>query len=132
VASHPRLADEGCWASFQLFSRTWGLGWSDSVLERYPRAHVDFRQRRGLHEHIQDVCRRLAQLGYLAIAPELFARIGDVSKLSSLDEIRVYRSTRRTALHDAGRPRKRRLDWLEARGMGPYCCILRRHWRDVA
>ncbi|WP_263971659.1 dienelactone hydrolase family protein [Leptolyngbya ohadii] len=42
----------------------------------------------GVHEYIQDVCRRFAQLGYLAIAPELFARQGDVSKLSSIDEIR--------------------------------------------
>ena len=31
----------------------------------------------GVHEHIKDVCRRLAQRGYLAIAPELFARQGD-------------------------------------------------------
>jgi carboxymethylenebutenolidase len=43
----------------------------------------------GVHEHIQDVVRRLAKLGYLAIAPELFARQGDVSKLSSIDEIRA-------------------------------------------
>ncbi len=42
----------------------------------------------GVHEYIQDVCRRLAQLGYMAIAPELFVRQGDVSKLSSIDEIR--------------------------------------------
>ncbi|MCS6814707.1 MAG: dienelactone hydrolase family protein [Cyanobacteria bacterium] len=42
----------------------------------------------GVHEHIQDVCRRLAKLGYMAIAPELFVRQGDVSKLSSIDEIR--------------------------------------------
>ena len=42
----------------------------------------------GVHEHIQDVCRRFAKLGYLAIAPELFVRQGDVSKLSSVDEIR--------------------------------------------
>jgi len=42
----------------------------------------------GVHEHIKDVCRRLAKLGYLAIAPELYARQGDVSKLSSIDEIR--------------------------------------------
>lgn len=26
----------------------------------------------GVHEHIQDICRRLAKQGYLAIAPELF------------------------------------------------------------
>lgn len=43
----------------------------------------------GVHEHIQDVVRRFAKLGYLAIAPELFVRQGDVSKLSSIDEIRL-------------------------------------------
>ncbi|AKG24535.1 dienelactone hydrolase family protein [Calothrix sp. 336/3] len=43
----------------------------------------------GVHEHIQDVTRRFAKLGYLAIAPELFARQGDVSKLSNIDEIRA-------------------------------------------
>ncbi|BAS55889.1 MULTISPECIES: dienelactone hydrolase family protein [Leptolyngbya] len=42
----------------------------------------------GVHEHIQDVCRRFAKLGYVAIAPELFIRQGDVSKLSSIDQIR--------------------------------------------
>ncbi|MDZ8257925.1 dienelactone hydrolase family protein [Nostoc sp. ChiQUE01b] len=42
----------------------------------------------GVHEHIQDITRRFAQLGYLAIAPELFVRQGDVSKLSNIDEIR--------------------------------------------
>ncbi len=41
----------------------------------------------GVHEHIQDVCRRFAKLGYLAIAPELFARFGDVSQLSDVKEI---------------------------------------------
>ncbi|MEH2168606.1 MAG: dienelactone hydrolase family protein [Nostoc sp.] len=42
----------------------------------------------GVHEHIQDITRRFARLGYLAIAPELFIRQGDVSKLSNIDEIR--------------------------------------------
>ncbi len=42
----------------------------------------------GVHEHIQDVCRRFAKLGYTAIAPQLFVRQGDVSQLSSIDEIR--------------------------------------------
>ena len=41
----------------------------------------------GVHEHIKDICRRFAKLGYLAIAPELYARQGDVSKLSSIDDI---------------------------------------------
>src|SRR6476646_2727721 len=42
----------------------------------------------GVHEHIKDVCRRLAKAGYLAVAPELYARQGDVSRLSEIDEIR--------------------------------------------
>ncbi|MEH2350956.1 MAG: dienelactone hydrolase family protein [Nostoc sp.] len=42
----------------------------------------------GVHEHIQDITRRFAKLGYLAIAPELFFREGDVTKLSNIDEIR--------------------------------------------
>ena len=41
----------------------------------------------GVHEHIKDVCRRLAKLGYLAIAPEMYARQGDVSKLEMQDII---------------------------------------------
>jgi carboxymethylenebutenolidase len=41
----------------------------------------------GVHEHIKDICRRLAKLGYLAVAPELYARQGDVSKISKIDEI---------------------------------------------
>jgi carboxymethylenebutenolidase len=41
----------------------------------------------GVHEHIKDVCRRLAKVGYLAIAPELFARQGDVSKIEKVDDI---------------------------------------------
>lgn len=42
----------------------------------------------GVHEHIKDICRRFAKLGYFAIAAELYARQGDVSKLKSIDEIR--------------------------------------------
>ena len=41
----------------------------------------------GVHEHIKDVCRRLAKLGYLAVAPELYARQGDVSKLANNNDI---------------------------------------------
>jgi len=43
----------------------------------------------GVHEHIKDVCRRLAKVGYLAIAPELFARQADMSKVTTLDDARV-------------------------------------------
>ena len=42
----------------------------------------------GVHAYIQDVCRRLAKLGYLAIAPEMFYRQGDVSKLTDIAQIR--------------------------------------------
>lgn len=35
----------------------------------------------GVHEHIQDLCRRFAKSGYLAIAPYLYARQGDVTKV---------------------------------------------------
>ena len=34
----------------------------------------------GVHEYIKDTCRRLAKAGYMAIAPELYARQGDPSK----------------------------------------------------
>jgi carboxymethylenebutenolidase len=34
----------------------------------------------GVHEHIKDICRRLAKVGYFAVAPELYARQGDASK----------------------------------------------------
>ena len=42
----------------------------------------------GVHEYIADVCRRLAKLGYMAIAPELFARYGDPRTLKTIPEIR--------------------------------------------
>src|SRR5580700_2510457 len=41
----------------------------------------------GVHEHIKDLCRRLAKLGYLAVAPELYARQGDVSKIADIKEV---------------------------------------------
>lgn len=41
----------------------------------------------GVHEHIKDICRRLAKLGYLAVAPELYARQGDVSQMKNFREI---------------------------------------------
>lgn len=40
----------------------------------------------GVHEYIQDICRRLAKQGYYAIAPALFSREADVSNMS-LDAI---------------------------------------------
>jgi len=42
----------------------------------------------GVHEHIKDIARRLAKAGYMAVAPDLYARQGDVSKMTSIDDIR--------------------------------------------
>ena len=41
----------------------------------------------GAHEYIRDTCRRLAKLGYFAVAPELFARQGDPRQIASIPEI---------------------------------------------
>lgn len=41
----------------------------------------------GVHEHIADVCRRFAKLGYLAIAPELFVRQGDPTSFGTVQEL---------------------------------------------
>jgi carboxymethylenebutenolidase len=38
----------------------------------------------GVHEHIADVARRFAKLGYLALAPDLFVRQGDPSKVADI------------------------------------------------
>ncbi|OAE63775.1 carboxymethylenebutenolidase [Achromobacter mucicolens] len=43
----------------------------------------------GVHEYIQDVCRRLAHLGYLAIAPELYVRQGDPSKYTEIPKLQA-------------------------------------------
>jgi len=43
----------------------------------------------GLHEHIEDVTRRLAKSGYLAVAPELFQRQGGVAKLTTIEAVRA-------------------------------------------
>ena len=41
----------------------------------------------GVHEHIKDVCRRFARLGYYGIAPDLFARRGDAAKEPDVSKI---------------------------------------------
>ena len=43
----------------------------------------------GVHEYIQDLCRRFAKLGYLAIAPALYARQGDVTQLDDIQSVRA-------------------------------------------
>lgn len=41
----------------------------------------------GVHEHIRDVARRFAKAGYMAVAPELYHRQGDVSKMTDSKQI---------------------------------------------
>ncbi len=41
----------------------------------------------GVHEHIKDVCRRLAKLGYFAVAPELYYRQGSVAGMTDFGDI---------------------------------------------
>jgi carboxymethylenebutenolidase len=41
----------------------------------------------GVHEWIQDVCRRFAKLGYMAVAPALYARQGEVSSIKDSREL---------------------------------------------
>lgn len=41
----------------------------------------------GVHEHIQDVCRRLAVAGYFAVAVNLYERQGDPSSYTDLAEL---------------------------------------------
>jgi carboxymethylenebutenolidase len=41
----------------------------------------------GVHEYIADTCRRLAKVGYLAVAPELFFRYGEPRSIASVQQI---------------------------------------------
>lgn len=42
----------------------------------------------GVHEYIKDVCRRLANEGYFAIAPSLYFRHGDATQIADIDKLR--------------------------------------------
>jgi len=41
----------------------------------------------GVHEHIKDICRRLAKAGYLAVAPNLYERQGDASQYTDIPKL---------------------------------------------
>ena len=41
----------------------------------------------GVHEWIRDICRRLARQGYYAIAPDLFARHGDATRIADFKQL---------------------------------------------
>ena len=65
----------------------------------------------GVHEHIKDVCRRLAKQGFLAVAPELYARQGDPAKYT--DTGALVEGSRAEGVRRAGDGRPRR-----GRGLG--------------
>lgn len=41
----------------------------------------------GVHEHIKDLCRRLAKRGYYAVAPSLYARYGDPANFTDVSAL---------------------------------------------
>ncbi len=41
----------------------------------------------GIHEYIKDVCRRLAKEGYAAVAPSLYFRQGDATKIADVQKL---------------------------------------------
>jgi len=41
----------------------------------------------GVHEYIKDICRRLAHVGFYAVAPELYARLGDLAHMTDFRKI---------------------------------------------
>ncbi|MFA7668952.1 MAG: dienelactone hydrolase family protein [Burkholderiaceae bacterium] len=57
-----------------------------SAIERPPLILV-IQEVFGLHEHIKDICRRLAHEGYMAVALELYQRQGDASQYGDITEL---------------------------------------------
>jgi carboxymethylenebutenolidase len=88
AAAQPIHTDEG-----GLITETVSLPAADFALPAYiarPRARGRFpavlvaSEVFGLHEYIRDTCRRLAKLGYVAIAPAFFVRVADPAPLTDL------------------------------------------------
>jgi len=48
----------------------------------------------GLNHYMKDICRRLAKSGYYAIVPDLYTRKADLTKLTSMAEIRPIVNTK--------------------------------------
>ena len=69
----------------------------------------------GVHEHIADVARRFAKLGYLAIAPELFVRQGDAQSYGEIAKLVTEVVTKVPDAAGDGRPR-RCVAWAKANG----------------
>ena len=63
--------------AYRAFSSAWGVKRKLPVLLV---VHEIF----GVHEHIKDLCRRFAKQGFFAVAPDLFARQGDATKVADM------------------------------------------------
>lgn len=51
---------------------------------------IVIHENRGLQPHIQDVARRLAKAGYIALAPDLVSKIGGTTKIADAAQISAY------------------------------------------
>lgn len=76
----------------------------------------------GVHAYIKDVCRRLAKLGYVAIAPAFFHRAGDPAPLTEFAAIQkiVGTATNAQVMSDLGAVLAwlRRQSFVDARRIG--------------
>lgn len=55
--------------------------------EKSPALVLVIQEIFGVHEHVKDICRRLAREGYMAVAPELYQRQGDASKYRDMQAL---------------------------------------------
>jgi len=80
IAGHVDIASFDGFALPAYFARPAGDG-------PYPLVLV-VQEIFGLHEYIKDVCRRIANRGYVAVSAQTFARAGDPAVLTDIAEIR--------------------------------------------
>jgi len=90
----------------------------------------------GVHEWVKDVCRRLAKAGYVALAPDLFVRAGDPSKLTDMGAVMkiVQATPEQQVLGDTGASLKflRAQPYADMRRLGVtgFCWGGGATWRD--
>jgi carboxymethylenebutenolidase len=97
LAARPVMAETAIsTAADGLLAGEIGVATADGVMPAYraqPATGSDFpvilvvQEIFGVHEHIKDLCRRLAKLGYQAIAPELYARQGDPRAYTEIPDL---------------------------------------------
>jgi carboxymethylenebutenolidase len=80
VIEEPKLAGFGGYALPAYVARPAAAG-------RKRAAIIVVNEIFGIHAYIKDICRRLAKLGYVAIAPAYFDRAGDPSTVTDMAQI---------------------------------------------